>query len=142
MCRKSIRYKCCARVVKLTWLTSILLLILIGCSENAPDSQSNIEKYELTTVLVTDSDEWQVCVIRSNILAYTGDFSVPEPIHLPTLSEAHILKTLTYPYEQRFLAKEGTYTFAMPGKCIAAGRKTKYSVLGLYRRKTVIEIQF
>jgi hypothetical protein len=35
------------------------------------------------------------------------------------------------------------YTFGMPSASVSkAGSKTKYSVLGLYRRKTKVEVHF
>ena len=49
---------------------------------------------------------------------------------------------LTYPHDERFVTSDG-YTFGMPSSSVSkAGSKTKYSVLGLYRRKTKVEVHF
>ena len=94
-------------------------------------------------VYETDSTEWHVCLItRGKTYAEAVQVSVPEPYRLPTRDEAQILKTLTYPSSERFVTSDG-YTFGMPSASVSkAGAKTKYSVLGLWKRKTVIQIEF
>lgn len=67
---------------------------------------------------------------------------IPAPWQLPTRMDAQILKTLTYPSDERFVTCDG-YTFGMPSASVSkAGSKTKYSVLGIWKRATVIQIEF
>ena len=91
----------------------------------------------------TDSIEWHVCLFATGKLyADAVQGSLPAPWRLPTREEAQILKTLTYPHDERFVTSDG-YTFAMPSATVSkAGAKTKYSVLGLWIRTTVIRIDF
>ena len=59
-----------------------------------------------------------------------------------TSGEARILRDLDYPHRERFITSDG-YTFGMPSSSVSkAGQKTKYSVLGLRIRSTIIEIEF
>ena len=91
----------------------------------------------------TDSTEWHVCLFATGKLyADAVQVSLPAPWRLPTREEAQILKTLTYPHDERFVTSDG-YTFGMPSASVSkAGAKTKYSVLGLWIRATVIQIDF
>lgn len=91
----------------------------------------------------TDSTEWHVCLVETGKLyADAVQVSMPEPYRLPTKDEAQILKTLTYPSDERFVTSDG-YTFGMPSASVSkAGSKTKYSVLGLYIRQTTIDVPF
>jgi hypothetical protein len=67
---------------------------------------------------------------------------IPEPWKLPTKDEAKVLRSMTYPHDERFVTSDG-YTFGMPSASVSkAGSKTKYSVLGLWRRRTIIEVPF
>lgn len=94
-------------------------------------------------VFVTDSDEWHVCLFAEH-LTYSKavEVPIPSPWLLPTRADAAILKTLTYPHAERFVTSDG-YTFAMPSSSVSkAGQKTTYSVLGLWKRPTVIIIDF
>ena len=94
-------------------------------------------------VYETDSTEWNVCLVATGKLyADAVDVSMPAPYRLPTKDEAQILKTLTYPSSERFVTSDG-YTFGMPSASVTkAGAKTKYSVLGLWKRRTVIDVPF
>ena len=94
-------------------------------------------------VYETDSTEWHVCVVATGKLyADAVAVSIPAQYRLPTREEAQILKTLTYPHDERFVTSDG-YTFAMPSATVSkAGAKTKYSVLGLYIRKSTIKVEF
>ena len=94
-------------------------------------------------VYATDSTEWQICLIATGkTYAEAVQVSMPAPYRLPTRDEAQILKTLTYPSSERFVTSDG-YTFGMPSTSVTkAGQKTKYSVLGLWKRKTTIEVTF
>ena len=91
----------------------------------------------------TDSTEWNVCIVATGKLyADAVAVSMPAPYRLPTREEAQILKTLTYPSDERFVTSDG-YTFGMPSVSVTkAGAKTKYSVLGLHIRKTTIDVLF
>ena len=91
----------------------------------------------------TDSTEWNVCLVATGKLyADAVQVSLPAPYRLPTRDEAQILKTLTYPHDERFVTSDG-YTFGMPSPSVTkAGAKTKYSVLGLWIRVTVIDCPY
>ena len=96
-------------------------------------------------VLVTDSDEWHVQIFKEHLF-YSDAVAVklPAPWRLPDREEAKVLKYLTYttPSGERFVTSDG-YTFGMPSPSVTkAGAKTKYSVLGLWRRKTIIDVPF
>lgn len=70
------------------------------------------------------------------------EVQLPSPWVIPTREDAQILKTLTYPSSERFITCDG-YTFGMPSASVSkAGQKTRYSVLGLWKRPTVIDVQF
>lgn len=84
-----------------------------------------------------------MCVVATGKLyADAVQVSMPAPYRLPTRDEAQILKTLTYPHDERFVTCDSC-TFGMPSASVTkAGAKTKYSVLGLYIRKSTIIIEF
>ena len=94
-------------------------------------------------VLETDSDEWRGQIFKEHLLySEAVAVSLPSPWVLPTREDAAILKTLDFAHSERFITSDG-YTFGMPSASVSkAGQKTKYSVLGLYRRRTVIVISF
>lgn len=94
-------------------------------------------------VYETDSTEWRVRLFATGLL-YTDAVQVtmPDPWQFPTREDAQVLKTLTYPSDERFVTSDG-YTFGMPSASVTkAGSKTRYSVLGLWKRKTTIEVTF
>lgn len=90
-------------------------------------------------VFVTDTSEWHVRLFAENLIySKAVEVNIPSPWLLPTREDAAILKTCTYPHNERFITSDG-YTFGMPSASVTkAGQKTKYSVLGLWKRKTVI----
>lgn len=94
-------------------------------------------------VFVTDTSEWHVRLFAENLIySKAVEVQLPSPWLLPTREDAAILKTCTYPHDERFITSDG-YTFGMPSASVSkAGAKTKYSVLGLYKRKTVIVVEF
>ena len=132
---------------RLLLLSSLLGTIsLAACSKkNEPDPVTDDHFVEANEKIVyqTDSTEWHVCLFATGKLyADAVQVSLPAPWRLPTREEAQILKTLTYPHDERFVTSDG-YTFAMPSATVSkAGAKTKYSVLGLWIRTTVIRIDF
>jgi hypothetical protein len=120
---------------------------LLACNGNnpLPDDEHIGDATELLSevVLQTDSDEWRIALIAEG-LYYDEAVSepIPDPFRLPTKDEAKVLRTLTYPHGERFVTSDG-YTFGMPSASVSkAGSKTKYSVLGLWRRPTRYEIEF
>lgn len=126
---------------------SALLLILslsTSCRKDEPTAPSDhsVDANKMV-IYETDSTEWHVCVVATGKLyADAVQVSMPAPYRLPTRDEAQILKTLTYPHDERFVTSDG-YTFGMPSASVTkAGAKTKYSVLGLYIRKTTIDVPF
>ena len=94
-------------------------------------------------VYETDTTEWSVCVVATGLLyAEAVAVPMPAPYRLPTKEDAQILKTLTYPSRERFVTSDG-FSFAMPSASVTkAGAKTKYSVLGIHIRKTIIDVPF
>ena len=130
---------------------SLFILLLSGCKpsdEPTPTDDPNIlrdsvETIEMgTAVLQTDSDEWRVYVFMSGVL-YGSGYTVDSPYHIPTKEEATVLRTISYGAEgQRYVTCDG-YTFGMPSASVTkAGVKTKYSVLGLWHRKNIIDVTF
>lgn len=125
----------------------VIAVALVGCTaRNVPyieptDTIPN-EPPAGTAVYWTDTTEWVVYVFETGVLV-TDDYSVPEPYHIPTHNEAQTLRLLTYGVSgQRYLTDDG-YTFGMPSASVTkAGTKTKYSVLGLYVRPSVIVVPF
>jgi len=123
-----------------------LSLFISGCRhKDEPTDPSDDHSVGSNEMIVyeTDSTEWHVCLFATGKLyADAVQVSMPAPWRLPTRDEAQILKTLTYPHDERFVTSDG-YTFGMPSASVTkAGSKTKYSVLGLYIRKSTIIIEF
>ena len=132
------------------WRAAVLMCVslsLLACNGNSnpPDDEHIGDATELLSevVCVTDSDEWKVALVAEGMYyAEAVAVSVPDPYRLPTRAEAQVLRWLTYPHDERFVTSDG-YTFGMPSASVSkAGSKTKYSVLGLYRRKTKVEVHF
>lgn len=127
----------------LTYCVLLLIASLsISCRSVVNEPSEPNEPIVGTIVLVTDSDEWKVYVSQTNVLA-SDPISVDSPYHIPTRDEAKILRTISYgSNDQRYLTDDG-YTFGMPSAAVTkAGAKTRYSVLGLWRRPLVIDIPF
>ena len=124
---------------------SILEITTAGCSkkdEPLPSDDRFADTNE-TIVYETDSTEWRVRLFASGLLyADAVQVPLPDPWQLPTRSDAQVLKTLEYPSEERFVTSDG-YTFGMPSASVSkAGSKTRYSVLGLWKRETTINVPF
>ena len=129
-------------------LSLSISVLLSGCSKKKDEpEQPSGEPQPLTEaviVLQTDSDEWQVQLFKEHLLySEAVETNLPAPWSIPTRDEATILRTLTYGNgSERFVTSDG-YTFGMPSASVTkAGAKTKYSVLGLWRRKTIIDVPF
>ena len=123
-----------------------LSLCLSACSgrtdEPTPEAEQFVDADEMV-VLVTDSTEWRVKVFKEHLL-YSEAVAVklPAPWCVPTKEQAQVLRTLSFPNDERFITSDG-YTFGMPSSSVSkAGTKTQYSVLGLYVRRTVIVVTF
>ena len=124
----------------------VLLLIVglfIACRKDEPTNPSEQQAREDVIVYETDSTEWHVCLFAEHLIySKAVEVQLPSPWLLPTREDAAILKTCTYPHDERFITSDG-YTFGMPSASVSkAGQKTKYSVLGLWKRTTVIIIDF
>ena len=123
----------------------LTMSLFISCRKDEPTvhSDDHIVGGNEMVVYETDSTEWHVCLVATGKLyADAVQVSMPAPYRLPTKDEAQILKTLTYPSDERFVTSDG-YTFGMPSASVSkAGSKTKYSVLGLYIRQTTIDVPF
>ena len=132
----------------ITPYAAALLLSLSACMSACSGTTSEPTPSEQTVrneavVLTTDSTEWRVCLVAEH-LTYSEAMEVPlpSPWLLPNRQQAAILRTLSYPSDERFVTSDG-YTFGMQSSSVSkAGSKTKYSVLGLYIRPTVIRIEF
>ena len=125
----------------------LILSLFTSCRSEDPEIPSNHSEeliaQEDVVVLETDSTEWHVCVFAEHLLySKAVEVNLPSPWLLPTREDAAILKTCTYPHDERFVTSDG-YTFGMPSASVSkAGKKTQYSVLGLWKRPTVIIIDF
>ena len=150
MFRKFASRTYCVRLV--IWCLSLFISVLTtaaltGCKHSKKDEPTDTSDHFVganeMVVFESDSTEWHVCVIATGKLyAEAVQVSVPAPYRLPTKDEAQILKTLTYPNDERFVTSDG-YTFGMPSASVTkAGSKTRYSVLGLWKRKTTIDVTF
>lgn len=135
--------KCAARTYYALLLT--LSLSLWGCSGQEEPIETTEPAQDIEPVLVfeTDSTEWWVCLVcEHKVYADAVLVAVPEPYVLPSRDDAKVLKDCYYPHTERFVTCDG-YTFAMPGASVSkAGVKTKYSVLGLYKRVAVIDVRY
>lgn len=124
----------------------VIAAALVGCTaRNVPsvEPSDTIPSQPIGTVVyVTDTTEWLVYVFATGVLA-SDAYSVPEPYHIPTHNEAQTLRHIAYGVSgQRYLTDD-CYTFGMPSASVTkAGTKTKYSVLGLYIRPSVIVVPF
>ena len=134
-------------------VAAVLLLSLSLCmsacngrtEEPANPSEQSITDDGSPGVLVyeTDSTEWRVKIFKEHILySEVASITLPAPWVLPTREDAAVLRLLEYPHEERFVTCDG-YTFGMPSASVSkAGAKTKYSVLGLHKRRTTIIIEW
>ena len=124
-----------------------LSLCMSGCHGQTEDPQNPSEDHFVDAsemvVYVTDSTEWRVKLFKEHLLySEAVSITLPAPFHIPSREEAQVLKTCSYPHDERFVTCDG-YTFGMPSSSVSkAGQKTKYSLLGLYIRQTVIVIEF
>lgn len=116
-----------------------------ACSGRTEEPQDPSEPTGTNEAIVfeTDSNEWHVRLFAEHLLySKAVEVQLPSPWLLPTREDAQILRTLTYPHDERFITSDG-YTFGMPSASVSkAGQKTNYSVLGLWKRQTVIVIEF
>ena len=127
-------------------ILSALLLTLglfTSCRSDEPTDHSEQSADDGVVVLVTDTSEWRVRIFAEHLI-YSKAVEVQLPSHwlIPTREDAAILKTCTYPSDERFITSDG-YTFGMPSASVSkAGQKTQYSVLGLWKRRTVIVVEY
>ena len=122
-----------------------LFLCMSACSGRTEEVQDPSEPTgsNEAIVFVTDTSEWRVQLFAQHLLySKAVEVQLPSPWLLPTREDAHILRTLTYPHDERFITSDG-YTFGMPSASVSkAGQKTQYSVLGLWKRRTVITMEW
>lgn len=113
--------------------------LFISCQEEPTIQPFSPVSSTEAIVFETDSTEWRVCIFAEHLIySKAVEVQLPSPWLLPTREDAAILKTCTYPHDERFVTSDG-YTFGMPSTSVSkAGSKTKYSVLGLWKRTTVI----
>lgn len=123
-----------------------LSLCMSACSGRTEEPQAPSEPDAVGSEIIiyqTDSTEWRVKIFKEHILySEVASITLPAPWVLPTREDAAVLRLLEYPHEERFVTCDG-YTFGMPSASVSkAGAKTKYSVLGLHKRRTTIYIEF
>ena len=124
-----------------------LSLCMSACSGQTEEPQNPSETDQPVgqelIIYETDSTEWHIQLFKEHLLySEAVKTNLPAPWRLPTREDAQVLKTCSYPHEERFITSDG-YTFGMPSSSVSkAGQKTKYSVLGLWKRPTVIVIEF
>ena len=121
-----------------------LSLFISGCRSDEPNAPSDhIAGANEMVVYETDSTEWHVCIIAKHLIYENAvQVALQEPWQLPNREDAQALRIITYPNEERFVTSDG-YTFGMPSASVSkAGTKTKYSVLGLWKRRKTIEVPF
>ena len=128
---------CCVAAVLLLSL-SLCMSACSGKTEEVQDPSEPTGTGE-AIVFVTDTSEWHVRLFAEHLIySKAVEVQLPSPWLLPTREDAQILRTLTYPHDERFITSDG-YTFGMPSASVSkAGQKTNYSVLGLWKRTTVI----
>jgi hypothetical protein len=121
----------------------LITVAIVSCDRSNEPSADQSSTVNETIILETDSNEWHICILATGKLyADAMQVEIPEPWKLPTKAEAQVLRHLNYPHNERFVTSDG-HTFSMPSATVSkAGSKTKYSVLGLWRRKTIIEVPF
>lgn len=120
--------------------------LLCGCSEKeepVSEQPSVLVAASDAVVLVTDTTEWRVRLFGEHLLYDEAvEVALQAPWQLPTREDADVLRQLDYPCAERFVTSDG-YTFGMPSATVSkAGKKTKYSVLGLWKRTTVFVVTF
>lgn len=139
-----------------------VLLLIVGLSSSVLQSCSHKEEVESPDgkvhlladsvsaatdkiVLVTDSDEWHCRVFKEGVkLEDLKLYALPSPWRLPTRDEAKVMRHCKYKTDagERFFTDDG-HTFQMPSSSVTqAGSKKTYTIVGLWRRRTVIEFTF
>lgn len=143
MCNPWIRHIFSAQAVTLLLSLFPCMSACNGKMEEVQDPSDHFADDNEMVVYETDSTEWRVRLFAQHLLySKAVEVNLPSPWLLPTREDAAILKTCTYPHDERFITSGG-YTFGMPSASVSkAGQKTNYSVLGLWKRKTVIVIDF
>lgn len=136
-------------------LASLSLSVLLSCNHKddeilTPDGKiqllaDSISENTENVVLVTDSDEWRCRVFKEHVkLEDLKLYALPSPWRLPTHDEAKVMRHYEYKTDagERFFTDDG-YTFQMPSPSVTqAGSKKTYTIIGLWRRRTVIEVRF
>ena len=123
--------------------SALITVAIVSCDHIDEPSADHSSTVNETIILDTDSNEWHICILATGKLYEDAmQVEIPEPWKLPTKEDAQVLRSLDYPHRERFVTSDG-YTFGMPSASVSkAGSKTKYSVLGLWKRSTTIEVPF
>ena len=125
-------------------LLALLSLSLSGCNHNGNEPQEPAEPISQSQVVYrTDTTEWVVSLFQRSLLYSEAlEVTLPPPYALPSREQAAVLRQCSFAHDERFVTSDG-YTFAMPSASVSkAGTKTRYSVLGIYIRHTVIRQDF
>ena len=133
------------QAISFALLVGAMCISLSSCNpsgNNAPDEP--IEPLtEATIIYRTDTTEWVVSLFQRSLLYSEAlEVTLPPPYALPSREQAAVLRQCSFAHDERFVTSDG-YTFAMPSASVSkAGNKTRYSVLGIYIRHTVIRQYF
>ena len=123
-------------------LLALLSLSLSGCNHNGTEPDQIVAANTMV-VYRTDTTEWIVSLFQRSLLYSEAlEITLPAPFVLPTKEQATVLRQCSFAHDERFVTSDG-YTFAMQSASVSkAGSKTRYSVLGIYIRHTVIRQDF
>lgn len=128
-------------------LACMMSLFVSACRNEILSHEPGSSETEVpigSAVWQTDSSEWRVYIFKEHLLYREAvETNLPAPWVLPTREDAAVLRSLSFGNNvERFVTSDG-YTFGMPSVSVTpAGQKTRYSVLGLWKRKTVIDVPF
>ena len=90
-----------------TYCVLLLIVGLFTSCQDEPTAQSSETGATEAIVFETDSTEWRVCIFAEHLLySKAVEVNLPSPWLLPTREDAQILKTCTYPHDERFVTED------------------------------------
>ena len=123
-----------------------LLPFMSACKPEEPENDGG-ERGQIglrATVYSDEYEEWNVIYVKEHLL-YVDAVAVrlPAPYVIPTRDDAVVLRRCNFgDGSERFVTSDG-HTFGMPSASVTqAGSKTRYSVVGLWKRPTVLVVDF
>lgn len=123
-----------------------LLLFMSACKAEEPENDGGKRGQTglRATVYSDEYEEWIVLCVKEHLLfADAVAVRLPAPYILPTRDDAVVLRRCNFgDGSERFVTSDG-HTFGMPSASVTqAGQKTKYSVVGLWKRPMVLVVDF